>query len=98
MRIAARLKRLEQGRGTDGCGPDCPPQAVVVYHQDGFDGEPTLAEGQRPPAPCPRCGRPALAQEMVVVYDPDFYGTAERLPSNGRGVLTETTAIVTLPA
>ena len=51
MRIAARLKRLERSRGADGCGPDCPPLAVVLYRQDGFDGEPTLDEGQRPPTP-----------------------------------------------
>ena len=70
MRIAARLKRLERSRGADGCGPDCPPQAVMVYHQDGFDGEPTLDQGHRPPAPCRRCGRPARVQEIVVVYDP----------------------------
>jgi hypothetical protein len=98
MSIRRRLERLEGARAATGCGPDCPPQTVVLYHQDGIESEPSLDEGQRPPAPCPRCGRPALAQEMVVVYDPDFYGTAERLPSNGRGVLTETTADVTLPA
>jgi hypothetical protein len=79
VRIAARLKRLEQGRGTDGCGPDCPPQAVVVYHQDGFDGEPTLAEGQRPPAPCRRCGRPARVVGLVLIYDPDFFHKPERV-------------------
>jgi hypothetical protein len=52
---------------------------VVLYSQDGFDGEPTLDEGQRPPAPCRRCGRPARVLEMVVVYDPNFYGNADRL-------------------
>ena len=94
MSIRRRRARREAG----GCGPDCPPLAAMVYHQDGFDGEPTLEGGQRTPTPCRRCGRPARVLEMVVVYDPDFYGTAERLPSNGGGVLTETTAIVTLPA
>jgi hypothetical protein len=79
MKIAARLKRLAQTRSTDGCGPNCPPHAVVLYRQDGFDGEPTLDEGQRPPAPCPRCGRPALVQEMVLIYDPDFFHNEERL-------------------
>ena len=79
MRIAARLKRLEQARGTDGCGPDCPPQAVMVYHQDGFGGEPTLDREQRPPAPCRRCGRPARVQEMVLIYDPDFFHKPERV-------------------
>ena len=59
MRLRARLQRLERATAADGCGPDCPPQAVVVYHQDGFDGEPTLDEGQRPPPPSRRCGRPA---------------------------------------
>ena len=51
MRLQARLQRLERATAADGCGPDCPPLAVVLYRQDGFDGEPTLDEGQRPPTP-----------------------------------------------
>ena len=81
MRLRARLQRLERATTADGCDPDCPPLAVMVYHQDGNDGEPTLDEGQRPPATCRRCGRPARALEMVVVYDPDFYGNVDRLPA-----------------
>jgi hypothetical protein len=30
-------------------------------------------EGQSPPAPCPRCGRPAEVTPIVVCFDPDFY-------------------------
>jgi hypothetical protein len=85
MRLRARLQRLERATATDGCGPDCPPQAVVVYHQDGFDGEPTLDEGQRPPAPCRRCGQPARVQEIVVVYDPHFFRKPERLAMTQSG-------------
>ena len=79
MRLTARLQRLERATAADGCGPDCPPQAVVVYHQDGFDGEPTLDEGQRPPAPCRRCGRPARVVGLVLIYDPDFFHKPERV-------------------
>jgi len=51
----------------------------MVYHQDGFGGEPTLDREQRPPAPCRRCGRPARVQEMVLIYDPDFFHKPERV-------------------
>jgi hypothetical protein len=85
MRLTARLQRLERATATDGCGPDCPPQAVVVYHQDGFDGEPTLDQGQRPPAACRRCGQPARVQEIVVVYDPNFFQKPERLATTQSG-------------
>jgi hypothetical protein len=79
MSIRRRLERLEAGGSASGCGPNCPPLAVVVYHQEGFDGEPSLDQGQRPPAPCRRRGRPAQVLEMVVVYDPDFFHKPERL-------------------
>jgi hypothetical protein len=79
MRIAARLKRLEQTLGADICGPNCPPLAVVVSYQDGYDGEPSREQVQRPPAPCPRCGRPARVEEIVVVFVPDFFHKPERL-------------------
>jgi hypothetical protein len=79
MRLQARLQRLERATAADGCGPDCPPLAVMVFHQDGFDGEPSLDQGQRPPAPCRRCGRPAQVLEMVVVYDPNFFHKPERV-------------------
>jgi hypothetical protein len=51
----------------------------VVYHQHGRDGDRVLDPGQRPAAPCPRCGRAARVTEMLIVYDRDFYGNAERL-------------------
>jgi hypothetical protein len=38
---------------------------------DWYDQEPQL------PAPCPRCTR--LPNVIRVVYDPDFYGNADRL-------------------
>jgi len=84
MRLRARLQRLERATTADGCDPDCPPLAVMVYHQDGNDGEPTLDEGQRPPAPCRRCGRPGRVQEIVVVYDPNFFHKPERLEGPNR--------------
>ena len=79
MSIRRLRKRLEAARQR-ACGPDCPPEAVVRYYQDGPDGELVLDEGQEPPAPCARCGRPARVVERVVVYDEDFYGNAARLP------------------
>jgi hypothetical protein len=79
MSFRSRLARLEQAFGNGACGPDCPPQAVVRYVQDGPDAEPVLEEGQEPPAPCPRCGRPADVLPLVLLFDRDFYGNAERL-------------------
>jgi hypothetical protein len=79
MTMRRRLECLEAGGAATGCDPDCHPQALVFYHQDGLDGEPTIDEGLRPPATCPRCGRPARVLEMVVVYDPEFCGNADRL-------------------
>jgi hypothetical protein len=58
---------------------------VGLYRQDGRNGEPVREEGQVPPAPCSRCGRPALELEMVLVYDPDFYGNAYRLATKESG-------------
>jgi hypothetical protein len=52
---------------------------VVVYSQDGLDGELTLDEVQRPPAFCPRCGRHAQVLEVLVVYGSDSYANADRL-------------------
>jgi len=50
----------------------CPPVRVVYEdHPGGWQSE--------QPAPCPRCGREPNA--VCVVYDPDFYGNAERLVS-----------------
>jgi hypothetical protein len=79
MSLLARLKRLELSRGGWGCGPGCPPQVFIRYFQDGYDGERLLEEGQKPPTPCPRCGRPAETTPIVLTYDPDFYGNAARL-------------------
>ena len=45
-----------------------------------WGGRPPLRvveEGDVPPEPCPRCGR--LPQVVRLVYDPDFYGNADRL-------------------
>jgi hypothetical protein len=78
MSIWRRLERLEAAGAADSCGPGCPPEAVVIHRQDGYDGEP-VPEERKPPAPCPRCGRPARVLELVVVYDPNFYGNAELL-------------------
>jgi hypothetical protein len=76
----ARLQKLEQGAALDrGCCPACPSPAIVRYNQDGHDGEPVLAGGQKLPALCRRCGRPARVLQILVVYDPDFFGNAERL-------------------
>jgi hypothetical protein len=77
--IRARLAALERARNTGSCGPGCPPQAATFYRQDGPDAEPVLEEGQKPPAPCPRCGRPADVTSIVVLCDPNFYGNADRL-------------------
>jgi hypothetical protein len=85
MRLRARLQRLERATRAGDCGPDCPPRAVALYCQDGRDGEPVREEGQVPPAPCPRCGRLARVVEMVVVYDPDFYGNTDRLATMESG-------------
>jgi hypothetical protein len=79
MRLRARLQWLERATTADDCAPDCPPLAVLIYHQDGFDGEPTLDKRQPSPAPCRRCGWPARLVEMVVVYDPSFFHKPERL-------------------
>jgi hypothetical protein len=79
VNLRGRVNRLERGQAAAGCGPGCPPRAVVLYRQDGPDAEPVPKAGQGPPAPCPRCGRPADVTEVVVVYDRIFYGNAERL-------------------
>jgi len=55
----------------------CPSRAVV-YHQQGRDGEPVLDGSRSPPAPCRHCRQPACVLQIVVVYDPDFFGNAER--------------------
>jgi hypothetical protein len=68
--ILARLKRLERSRGGRSCGPGCPPLGCV-YENDWY------GQAAEPPAPCPRCGRPP--DVIAVVYDPDFYGNADRL-------------------
>jgi hypothetical protein len=80
MRLRARLQKQERGAALDrDCCPACPPPAFVRYDQDGHEGTPILGRGQKPPAPCRRCGRPARVLEVVVVYDADFFGNAERL-------------------
>jgi hypothetical protein len=79
MSIRSRLVALERCARRRGCGPGCPPQILVHYTQDGPDAEPVLVEGQKPPTPCPRCGRPAEVTPMVLCWDPNFYGNADRL-------------------
>jgi hypothetical protein len=68
--IRARLKRLERSRAGRVCGPGCP--ALRYACDDDWYGRET-----EPPAPCPRCGRQPFV--IPVVYDPDFYGNADRL-------------------
>jgi hypothetical protein len=79
MRLRTRLQRLEGATGAGDSCPACPSPAIVRYNQDGHDGAPVLAGGQKPPALCRRCGRAARVLPIVVVYDPDFFGNAERL-------------------
>jgi hypothetical protein len=71
MSIKARVQRLERCKGA--CGPACPPRAVSFVGDDWY-GQ-TETQGQ--PAPCARCGRPA--DVIGVVFDPNFYGNADRL-------------------
>jgi hypothetical protein len=78
-KVGARLARLERSFAGGSCGPGCPPQVLVHYEQDGPDAEPVLCGEPEPAAPCPRCGRPAKVVEMLICYDPNFYGNAERL-------------------
>ena len=70
MSIKARLQRLERSCGAAACGRGCPPICYVLEH-DWYD------QPSEPPAPCPRCGKPPLV--ITVVYDPDFFGNADRL-------------------
>jgi hypothetical protein len=72
MKLRARLQRLEHSRHAGPCGRDCPP--VCYVYDDGWYGQPSEDEQ---PASCPRCGRPPVV--IRVVYDPNFYGNAERL-------------------
>jgi hypothetical protein len=70
VRLRARLRRLERAEGARACGPGCPP-VRWVYENDWHGRE------SEPPAPGPRCRRPPTVR--AVVYDPDFFGNAERL-------------------
>jgi hypothetical protein len=72
MSLRRRLSRLEQSWRAGGCGPDCPPLRLV--REGDWYGEPCR---QKPPAPCPRCGRPPTV--VRIVHDPNFYGNADRL-------------------
>jgi len=80
------LKRGLRELSTPPCRPGmlphrtgCPPQAFQHFEQDGPGAEPVPVEGQTPPAPCPRCGRPAEVTPLVVCFDPDFYRNASLL-------------------
>jgi hypothetical protein len=68
-----------------GCGPDCPPRVFTwtEYDADGSELVPRGEPGPEPAAPCPRCGRPAEVEECVIIYDPNFYGNADRLAALG---------------
>jgi hypothetical protein len=74
--ILARLKRLERSHGGRSCGAGCPP---LRYIGDGdwYDQKP------QSPASCPRRGRQASV--IPIVYDPDFYGNADRLAALRHG-------------
>jgi len=78
MSIRRRLQRLEAAGAGRGCGPGCPPQAVIVYREYESDGEPIVDE-EKPLPSCPRCGPPADVTEIRVIHDPNFYGNADRL-------------------
>jgi hypothetical protein len=73
MSIAARLQKLEQSQRGRSCGHGCPPVRVLYANNP-------LGWQSEPPAACPRCGR--QSNVVCVVYDPDFYGNAERLASS----------------
>ena len=73
-----RVERLEAAAAARGCGPDGPPEPVLVYREYEADGEP-LVDEEKPLPCCPRCGRPADVTEIRVIHDPNFYGTADRL-------------------
>jgi hypothetical protein len=84
MSLARRIAALERARDRGSCGPGCPPVAWKDFLKEGdrlvpcgWHGTPPTAEDLAEPAPCPRCGRPAVVVEMVT--DPDFFGNADRL-------------------
>jgi hypothetical protein len=52
------------------------PAQARAYRIADNQTEPVQVQGQTPPAPCPRCGRPAEVTPMVVCFDPDFYRNA----------------------
>jgi hypothetical protein len=72
MSLETRVSKLEAaGGGDDGTCTCTPPYIARVREAD-------IADGWTPdaPPPCPKCG---LLPFMVIHYDPDFYGNAERL-------------------
>jgi hypothetical protein len=79
VNLQRRLAALERSLRRAGCGLGCPPRAFQHFQQDGPGAEPVLVEGQTPPAPCPRCGRPSEVTPLVVCFDPDFYRNASLL-------------------
>jgi hypothetical protein len=74
--LKRQLSRLEG----DSCGPGCPPLAWREFVQDEPGAElvpcdwhaQPLTEEPEPPAPCPRCGRPA--QIALTIFDKSFFG------------------------
>jgi hypothetical protein len=82
MSIRSRLVSLERAARSRGCGPGCPPRPVlVVRDRDFYDDADPSGERREPPAPapCPRCGRAAEPTVVHLVYDPSFFGNAERI-------------------
>jgi len=78
MSLRRRVERLEAAGAARGCGPDCPPESVLLYREYEANGEPFPAK-EKPLPCCPRCGRPADVTEIRVIRDPNFYGNVDRL-------------------
>ena len=82
MTIRRRVVFLERHVRNRTCGPGCPPCPVlVVRDRDFYDDADPRGEQREPPAPppCPRCGRAAEPTVVHLVYDPDFFGNADRI-------------------
>jgi hypothetical protein len=88
MTTLTKLRAVERALGPGGsCGPGCPPTAYRDYTRSGPGEKPAPCNWMgglpgpadlEPPAPCPRCGAPALV--LVTIFDADFFGNAGRLP------------------
>jgi hypothetical protein len=56
MSLRKRLTQLEAHFAPGRC-PRCSPPRLVIYCQNGLDGQPELIQGNDQPEHCPRCGR-----------------------------------------